>query len=260
MAKYENLLYDVKDGVAFVTINRPQALNALNESVLDDLTAVFTAMRADDAVKAVILTGEGRAFVAGADIALMVGLDTFTIRELAYKGQAVMTLIDDFDKPVIAAVNGFALGGGNELAMACDFRFASDKAKFGQPEVNLGILPFFGGTQRLPRLVGKGMANYLIASAEIIDAEEALRIGLVDRIFPADDLLAEVEKFVRLILTKSPIGVKMALLAIGNGLNTDLKTGMTIEAEAAMSTFCSEDRIIGMKAFLEKEKAEFIGK
>jgi enoyl-CoA hydratase len=257
MAEYELLLYEVKDGVAFVTINRPQALNALNSSVLDDLTAVFTAMGADDAVKAVILTGEGRAFVAGADIAQMVALDTFAIRELAYKGQAVMTLIDDFEKPVIAAVNGFALGGGNELAMACDFRFASEKAKFGQPEVNLGILPFFGGTQRLPRLVGRGMASYLICSAEMIDAAEAQRIGLVERVFPPESLLEEAEKFARVIMTKSPIGVRMALLAIGEGMDTDLQTGLVIEREAAVSTYCSEDRITGMRAFLGKQTPEF---
>jgi enoyl-CoA hydratase len=170
-----------------------------------------------------------------------------------------MNLIDDLAKPVIAAVNGFALGGGCELAMACDIRLASDKAKFGQPEVNLGIMPGFGGTQRLPRLVGKGMANYLIMTAEIIGAEEALRIGLVEKVYPADELLAEADKLARLIMSKSPIGVSRSLLAIGRGLETDLKTGLVVETEAATSTAASEDRRIGMRAFLDKTTPEFKG-
>jgi enoyl-CoA hydratase len=258
--KYDTLICELNDGIELVKINRPEALNALNTAVLDELEDVFEAVSDDDAVKVVILTGEGRSFVAGADIAQMEGLDAFELREYFLKGVGVMNLIDDLAKPVIAAVNGFALGGGCELAMACDFRLASDKAKFGQPEVNLGIMPGFGGTQRLPRLVGKGMANYLIATAEIIGADEALRIGLVEKVYPADELLAEADKLARLIMTKSPIGVSQSLLAIGRGFETDLKTGLVIETEAAMSTACSEDKSIGMRAFLDKTKAEFTGK
>ncbi|MDR1495597.1 MAG: enoyl-CoA hydratase/isomerase family protein [Clostridiales Family XIII bacterium] len=259
MSTYETIGYEVKDGVAFVMVSRPEALNALNITVLDELEAVFMAAGADDTVKAVILTGEGRSFVAGADIAQMESLDDFKLRDYFLRGVGVMNLIDDFAKPVIAAVNGFALGGGCELAMACDIRLSSDKAKFGQPEVNLGIMPGFGGTQRLPRLVGKGMANYLITTAEIIGADEALRIGLVEKVYAADELLAEAEKLARLIITKSPIGVSRSLLAIGRGLETDLKTGFVVETEAAVSVAASKDRHIGMQAFLNKTEAKFTG-
>ena len=218
---YNNLTMEKKDGVGIVTITRPKSLNALNSQLLDELFAVFTEIKNDDEVKAVVVTGEGRAFVAGADIAEMVKLSTSEIRKMALRGQEVMNLIEDIDKVVIAAVNGFALGGGNELAMACDFRFASEKAKFGQPEVNLGILPFFGGTQRLPRIVGKGMAKYLICSADMIDAEEALRIGLVERIFSPEELVDAAIDFAKKIMTKSPIGVRMAINAINKGMDMD---------------------------------------
>ncbi|MDR2771617.1 MAG: enoyl-CoA hydratase/isomerase family protein [Clostridiales Family XIII bacterium] len=257
MANYENLLFEVKDGLAFVTVNRPAALNALNTELLSELGDVFS--RIDDAedVRAVILTGAGKAFVAGADIAQMRDLTTAEGREMMKRGQRVMESIENIDKPVIAAVNGFALGGGCELAMACDVRFASDKAKFGQPEVNLGIMPAFGGTQRLPRLVGKGMAKYLIFSAEIIDAAEALRIGLVQKVFPADELLAEAEKYARLLISKSPIGLKMAKRAVNAGINLDLPSGVAFELEAYVSASASEDRVEGMAAFLEKRPAQF---
>jgi enoyl-CoA hydratase len=257
---YNNLIFEIKDGLGFVTINRPKVLNALNTELLDELTDVFTRIHLAEEVGAAILTGADRAFVAGADIAQMSELNIADIREMAKKGQEVMNLIENVEKPVIAAVNGFALGGGCELAMACDIRFASDKAKFGQPEVNLGIFPFFGGTQRLPRIVGKGMAKYLIYSAEIIDAAEALRIGLVEKVFPAADLMAESEKFARLILTKAPIAVKMSKVAVNNGVNVDMKSGLVMEVEAAVSTYCSEDKREGMKAFLEKRPAVFRNK
>jgi enoyl-CoA hydratase len=258
--EYETIIYDVYDGVARIKVNRPEALNALNVTALGELEAAFTEAGADESVGTVILTGEGRAFVAGADIAQMEGLDAFELRDYFRKGSDVMNLIDDLPKPVIAAVNGFALGGGCELAMACDIRLASDKAKFGQPEVNLGIMPGFGGTQRLPRLVGKGMANYLIATAEIIGADEALRVGLVEKVYAADALLDEAEKLARHIMTKSPIGVSRSLLAIGRGLETDLKSGLVIETEAATSVAASDDRKIGMRAFLDKTEAKFTGK
>jgi enoyl-CoA hydratase len=260
MSAYETIKYELNDGILFITVNRPDSLNALNETVLDELYDAFSAAGADANVKVVVLTGEGRSFVAGADIAQMSTLDTFGLRKYFLKGVGVMNLIDDFAKPVIAAVNGFALGGGCELSMACDIRLASDKAKFGQPEVNLGIMPGFGGTQRLPRLVGKGMANYLTITAEIIGADEALRVGLVEKVYPADELIAEAEKLARLIMTKSPIGVSQSLLAIGRGLETDMKSGLVIETEAAVSCAASEDKAIGMKAFLEKSTPAFTGK
>ncbi|MDR3312315.1 MAG: enoyl-CoA hydratase/isomerase family protein, partial [Spirochaetaceae bacterium] len=179
MKTYESLLIEVADRIAVVTINRPKSLNALDESVLDDLGAAFQEIADDPAVGAVIITGSGeKAFVAGADISKMVSMDVPTIHKYAYKAHRVFAFIDDLDKPVIAAVNGFALGGGCELAMTADIRLAAETAKFGQPEVNLGTIPFFGGTQRLSRLVGKGMANYLVLSAQMIDGNEACRIGL----------------------------------------------------------------------------------
>jgi enoyl-CoA hydratase len=261
MKTYESLLIDVADSIAVVTINRPKSLNALDESVLDDLGAAFHEIADDPKIGAVIITGSGeKAFVAGADISKMVNMDVPYIHKYAYKAHAVFSFIDDLDKPVIAAVNGFALGGGCELAMVADIRLAADTAKFGQPEVNLGTIPFFGGTQRLSRLVGKGMANYLVLSAQLIDANEACRIGLCERVYPKDALLDEAKKLAALILSKSQVAVKAALRAIGAGLNTDLKSGITIEVESAMVTYQSEDKKEGMTAFLEKRPAKFPGK
>ncbi|MDR3306032.1 MAG: enoyl-CoA hydratase/isomerase family protein [Clostridiales Family XIII bacterium] len=260
MKNYNTLLFENKDGIGILKINRPDALNALNAEVLTELSEIFDEIATDGDVKAVILTGEGRAFVAGADIAAMSKLSVIDGRAFMIKGQAVMQKIETIEKPVIAAVNGFALGGGCELAMACDIRFASEKAKFGQPEVGLGIIPGFGGTQRLPRLVGKGMAKLLIFGAEIIGAEEAKSIGLVEKVFPPEDLLAEAEKFAALVVSKAPIAVSAAKAAINNGLNTDLPTGVNFEAEALVAPFGSADRIEGMTAFLEKRAAAFTSK
>ena len=257
MADYKNLIFEVKDGLGFVTINREKSLNALNSELLAELKELFTSLKTEDSVKAVVVTGKGRAFVAGADISEMKDLSTMDLREMAIGGQRAMDAIEDLDKPVIAAVNGFALGGGCELAMACDIRLASEKAKFGQPEVNLGILPFFGGTQRLSRLVGKGMAKYMILSAEMIGAEDALKIGLVEKVYAEDQLFEEAEKLARLIMTKSPIGVKMAINAVNTGVNVDLKSGLAYEIESAVNCFASEDRTEGMRAFLEKETPDF---
>jgi enoyl-CoA hydratase len=260
MKSYQTLAFEQKGKIGIVKVTRPEALNALNETVLEELSQIFTEIEADDSVGITILTGEGRAFVAGADIAAMKQMNTLEGRDFMIKGQAVMNQIETTQKPVIAAVNGFALGGGCELAMACDFRFASEKAKFGQPEVGLGIIPGFGGTQRLPRLVGKGMAKLLIFSAELIGAEEALRIGLVEKVFPAEELLTETEKFAEIILSKAPIAVRAAKIAINNGLNTDLLTGVNFEGEATTAPLASEDRAEGMGAFLEKRPATFTGK
>jgi len=257
MKEYSTLLFEQKGQIGIVKVNRPDALNALNATVIDELFDIFSEIEADDSIGIAILTGEGRAFVAGADIAAMKEMSALEGRAFMIKGQAVMQKIEALSKPVIAAVNGYALGGGCELAMACDFRFASEKAKFGQPEVNLGIIPGFGGTQRLPRLVGKGMAKLLIFNAEMIGAEEAKAIGLVERVYPAEELMAETEKVAGLILSKAPIAISLAKAAINNGMNVDLQTGVAFEAEASAVPFGSEDRVEGMTAFLEKRPAKF---
>ena len=258
--EYKSLIVKVENGIAYITVNRPEALNALNTDVLTDLKNAFEWVNDAEEVKIAILTGEGRAFVAGADIAQMSKLSVQEGRNMTVKGQRVMNLIEAIDKVVIAAVNGFALGGGCELAMACDIRIASEKAKFGQPEVNLGIIPGFGGTQRLPRLVGTGMAKYLITTAEMISADEACRIGLVEKVVPADELIAEATKVAELIMTKAPIAVKMAKHSINTGMKMDVTNGVAYEAEAYVSTFASDDRVEGMTAFVEKRPADFKNK
>lgn len=257
---FETIKYDVKDGIAYVTVNRPKAMNALNTQVLDELYTAFYHVAKDPDVKAAIVTGEGKAFVAGADIAQMKGLDAIEGRAMMIKGHNVMNFMESIEKPIIAAVNGFALGGGCELAMACDFRVASEKAKFGQPEVNLGIIPGFGGTQRLPRLVGKAMGKYLIMTAEMINADEAYRIGLVEKITPPEDLMAECEKIAKTIMSKAPIAIATAKTVINNGYGLDMKTASAMEIEAFTAPFSSQDKIEGMEAFLEKRPAEFKNK
>ncbi|MDR0357309.1 MAG: enoyl-CoA hydratase/isomerase family protein [Clostridiales Family XIII bacterium] len=260
MKDYKTIIVTVSEGIAVVKINRPEALNALNGDVLDDLADAFGFIAKADEVKGAIITGEGRSFVAGADIAAMSKMGMIDGRDFTLKGQAVMSLVENIEKPVVAAVNGFALGGGCELAMSCDVRFASEKAKFGQPEVNLGIIPGFGGTQRLQRLVGKGMAKYLIYSAEIIDAAEAMRIGLVEKVFPPDELLSEATAWLQQVLNKAPIAVRMAKVSINNGANMDVKSAISFETEASTVAFASEDRVEGMVAFVEKRQASFKNK
>ena len=242
MEEYNNVLYRIEDNIAFITLNRPKALNALNTETLRELDEAVSAAGKDESVKAIVITGEGRAFVAGADISQMRDLTVQEGRDMTILGQEVFTRIENLDKPVIAAVNGFALGGGCELAMACDIRVASDKAKFGQPEVNLGIIPGYGGTQRLPRLVGKGAAKYLIFTGEMISAEEAYRIGLADKVVPAEELMDSVVSMAKTIMSKAPISIKMAKHAINNGLNVDLKSGIAYEAEAYTTTFWKKDK------------------
>ncbi len=257
---YENIKYEVNEGIGYVTINRPKALNALNMDVLTDLYAAFTEIEADEAVKAVIVTGEGKAFVAGADIAQMSQLNALEGREMMIMGHKVMNLIESVEKPVIAAVNGFALGGGCELAMACDIRIASEKAKFAQPEVGLGIIPGFGGTQRLARLVGKGMAKYMIMTAEMISAAEAYRIGLVEKVAAPEELMDEAVKVAKTIASKAPIAIATAKSAINNGFDMDMKSASKFEIETFTAAFGSEDKTEGMAAFLEKRAPEFKNK
>ncbi len=257
---FETIKYEVNDGIAYVTINRPQAMNALNTQVLDELYAAFTQFEGDADAKAAIVTGEGKAFVAGADIAQMKQLDAVAGRAMIKKGHTVMNLMESVDKPIIAAVNGFALGGGCELSMACDIRIASEKARFGQPEVNLGIIPGFGGTQRLPRLVGKGMAKYMIMTAEMINAQEALRIGLVEKVVAPEDLIPECEKLAKTIMSKAPLAIASAKLAVNNGYGLDMPAASALEVEAFTGPFASQDKEEGMAAFLEKRPAEFKNK
>jgi len=257
---YNTLTYEVKERIAFITVNRPEAMNALNCEVLDELWSAFNEAAKDAGVGAVIVTGEGKAFVAGADILEMKNQNVIEGREMMIKGHNVMNFIESMGKPVIAAVNGFALGGGCELSMACDIRIASEKAKFGQPEANIGIIPGFGGTQRLPRLVGKGMGKYLIMTAEIINADEAYRIGLVEKVVPAEELLKTAEKIALSIMGKAPIAVASAKSVINAGLNLDMPTASKLEIEAFITPFASEDKTEGMTAFLEKRPAEFKNK
>lgn len=257
---YNTLKYEVNDGLATVTVSRPEALNALNTTVLDELAQVFTEIENDESVKAVILTGEGKSFVAGADIAQMRDLPPEDAHEMMAKGHDVMYKIENLPKAVIAAVNGFALGGGCELAMSCDIRIASEKAKFGQPEVGLGIIPGFGGTLRLAKLVGKGMAKYLILTAEMIGAGEAKEIGLVEKVVPPEELMEEAEKIARVIMTKAPIAIKEAKYAIDTEFEMEMKAASQVEIDAITRCFETEDQKEGMTAFLEKRPAEYKNK
>ncbi len=257
MLNYNYVKLEKKNNIAYLTINRPDALNALNQDVLNDIKSAFEDMRSDDEIKAVIMTGEGRAFVAGADISQMRDQSMLEGRKFIVFGQSVMNMIENFEKPVIAAVNGFALGGGCELCMAADIRIASAKAKFGQPELGLGIIPGFGGTQRLSRLVGKGMAKYLIYTADMIDAAEALRIGLVEKVTEPEKLIEECEAIANKIISKAPVAVEMAKLAINKGLEMGLNLGIDYEAELFATCFGTEDKKEGMTAFLEKRPANF---
>lgn len=257
---YANLLIEIADGVAVVTINRPTALNALNAAVLHELSAAIEALKEDASVACVILTGSGnKAFVAGADIAAMQPLDAVTAAGFARLGHAVLSAIETCPKPVIAAVNGFALGGGCELAMACDIRLASDTARFGQPEVNLGVIPGFGGTLRLTRLVGKGRAKELIFTGDMIDAHEAYRIGLANKVVSAEELLPTARKMALKIASKGPIAVRFAKESIDAGLEMDIDRAARFEADLFGLCFATADQKEGMLAFLEKRPAQFKG-
>ena len=258
--EFTNLLLDKADGIATVTINRPKSLNALNAETLRELQTVFAHLAEAPEVGVVILTGAGeKAFVAGADIAAMQPLDAVAARDFARLGHAVLHAIEKGPKPVIAAVNGFALGGGCELAMACDLRFAADTAKFGQPEVNLGVIPGFGGTQRLARLVGKGRALELVLSGAMIDAAEAWRIGLVNRVLPQAELLGAARALAATILAKGPLAVRLAKEAVTAGLEMDLDRACAREADLFGLGLATSDQKEGMAAFLEKRPARFKG-
>jgi enoyl-CoA hydratase/carnithine racemase len=256
-----NVLYEKKDAVAYVTVNRPKVLNALNTPTWKDLRTAFEDARDDAAIRGVILTGAGnKAFIAGADIGELAHLTAFQAEQSSRFGQDVLDVIENLGKPVIAAVNGFALGGGCETAMACTIRIAVDTAKFGQPEVALGLVPGGGGTQRLPRLVGKGRALQLILSGEMIDAQEAYRIGLVNEIVAAPDLIARAEAILTKIASNAPIAVKFALEATNKGLETSQGEGLLLEASYFGLCAATEDKQEGTSAFLEKRAPKFRGR
>lgn len=253
----ETLLFEKKENIGIISINRPEAMNSLNSQVLDELNGLIDNLSKDENIHVVILTGSGKAFVAGADIGEMKDKTVMEAKEFARSGMRLFSKIENLDKPVIAAVNGFALGGGCELAMCCDIRIASEKAKFGQPEVGLGITPGFGGTQRLPRLVGQGLAKELIFTCDIIKADEAYRIGLVNKLVAAEDLMDVAMEMAEKIASKAQIAVRNAKRAINTGIQTDIHTAMNIEEDLFAICFSSEDQKEGMKAFLEKRKPEY---
>jgi enoyl-CoA hydratase len=247
--------------VAVVAVNRPDALNALDYETNEGLLAAVRELSADGAVRAVVLTGGGdKAFVAGADIAQMSTMTAEQARQFGALGQSVMSGIEAAPQPWVAAVNGFALGGGCELALACDIRLASENAKFGQPEINLGITPGFGGTQRLPRNVGEGWAKYLVLSGRIIRADEALRIGLVQAVFPREELMTQAMKLAEELAGKSPLAIRYCKAAVNAAADTDIATGQGIERDLFALAFATEDQTEGMAAFLEKRAPEFGGR
>jgi enoyl-CoA hydratase/carnithine racemase len=255
-----NVLYEKNGAIAYVTVNRPKVLNALNTPTWKDLRTAFEDARDDTAVRGVILTGAGKAFIAGADISELARVTAFEAEQSSRFGQGVLDLIEDLGKPVIAAVNGFALGGGCETAMACTIRIAVETAKFGQPEVKLGLVPGGGGTQRLPRLIGKGRALQLILSGEMISAQEAYRIGLVNEVVPAAELITRAETILNKIASNAPIAVKLALEAANKGLETSQDEGLLLEASYFGLCAATEDKKEGTTAFLEKRAPQFQGR
>jgi enoyl-CoA hydratase/carnithine racemase len=256
-----NVLYEKRGAIAYVTVNRPKVLNALNTPTWKDLRTAFEHARDDDAVRGVILTGAGdKAFVAGADISELAHASAIDAERSSSSGQEVLDLVENLGKPVIAAINGFALGGGCETAMACTIRIAVEHAKFGQPEVKLGLLPGGGGTQRLPRLVGKGRALQLILSGEIISAQEAWRIGLVNEVVPLPDLIPRAEALLKMIASNAPIAVKLSLEAVNKGMDTTQSEGFALEASYFGLCAGTEDKKEGTSAFLEKRAPKFLGR
>lgn len=257
--EYQKLIIEKQNRIGVVKINNPEALNALNTAILLELDQAFDELASDVEVDVIVLTGEGRAFVAGADIAEMCTKRAAEGKSFGRLGASVFRKIELLEKPVIAAVNGFALGGGCELSMACDIRIASSKAKFGQPEVGLGITPGFSGTQRLPRLVGIGKAKELIYTAAVINAEEAYRIGLVNAVVAPDELLDKALEMANAIATKAQLAVRYSKEAINRGIETDIETGIDIETSLFGMCFATADQKEGMEAFLQKRKPEFKG-
>src|ERR1700734_2581419 len=259
--KLENVVYDKKGPIAYVTLNRPKVMNALNKATINELRSAFEDARDDSAVRGVILTGAGeKAFAAGADIAEIANNTAVEAEQATRRGEALTDLIETLGKPVIAAVNGFALGGGCELAMACAIRIAAESAKFGQPEVKLGVIPGYGGTQRLPRLVGKGIAMQLVLAGEMISAQEAHRIGLVNEVTTAAELIPRAEAIAQKIMANAPLAVQYSMEAVNKGMEMTLAEGLYLEAVLFAVACSSEDKKEGTTVFLEKRQAQFKGK
>ncbi len=258
---YENLLFDKKNSIAYVAVNRPKVLNALNMATMEEMRSAFTDIRNDASIRVALLTGAGeKAFIAGADIGELAKHDAVQGKEYTHRGQSVLDLIENLGKPVIACINGFALGGGCEIAMACTMRLASENAKFGQPEVKLGIIPGYGGTQRLPRLVGKGIAMQLVLAGEMITAQEAHRIGLVNEVTAPADLIPRAEAIAQKIIANAPLAVQFAMEAVNKGMEMNLAEGLYLEATLFGVACATDDKKEGTLAFLEKRPAQFKGK
>jgi enoyl-CoA hydratase len=257
----ENVKLEKKNQIAYVTIDRPKVLNALNMATMGELGEVFTDLAADREIRVVILTGGGeKSFVAGADINELQKNNPVEAKAYTHRGQAVLDLIENLGKPVIACINGFALGGGCEIAMACTMRLASENAKLGQPEVKLGIIPGYGGTQRLPRLVGTGLAMQILLTGEMIAAQEAHRIGLVNEVLPADKLISRAEEIAAKIIANAPLAIQYCMEAVNQGLNMTLQEGLFLEATLFSVCCATDDKQEGTTAFLEKRPAKFQGK
>ena len=258
---FENILFSTKDSVAYVTVNRPKVLNALNMPTMEELRFAFHEIKNDKGVRAVIFTGAGeKAFIAGADIAELSKQDAITAKEYTHRGQSVLNLIENLGKPVIACINGFALGGGCEIALACTMRLASETAKLGQPEVKLGIIAGYGGSQRLPRLVGKGIAMQILLTGEMISAQEAHRIGLVNEVTAPADLIPRAEAIAQKIIANAPLAVQYTMEAVNKGMEMNLSEGLYLEAALFGLCCATEDKKEGTTAFLEKRAAQFKGK
>jgi len=259
--EFKNTLYEKRDGMATITINRPQAMNALNEETIPEILSRLEDAEKDENVRVIVITGAGeKAFCAGLDLKPMRDINVIKAVEMSRRGQKLTLAIEEVGKPVIAAINGYALGGGLELAMACDIRIASEKARIGQPEVNVGLIPGWGGTQRLPRLVGKGIAKELIFTGKMIDAKTAERIGLVNMVVPPEKLMSAVEELAKVIMSKPPIAIRLAKELINSSIETDQGTGLVHEAEAFGILSSTEDYREGVSAFIEKRKPEYKGK
>lgn len=259
--EYKNIMFGVEGSVAVVTLNRPEVLNALNEETMKELGSAMSECKQDGTVRVVILTGVGdKAFIAGADINEFVGKSPAMIMGFAELGHNVVRIMETMGKPIVAAVNGYALGGGLEISMACDMRFASDKARFGQPEILLGLIPGMGGTQRLSRLVGIGLARELIMSGEQVTAQRAYEIGLVNRVFPAEQLMEETKKFAQRLAGLPPFALRMAKYAINYGYDLALENANSLELQCFSQCWSTEDLKEGVAAFLEKRKPIFTGK
>jgi enoyl-CoA hydratase len=257
---FENLILDRRDRVAVITVNRPEKLNALNLATRKEILSAFEQLRNDPEVRVVVITGAGdKAFIAGADINEFAGKTALQQREVMRSARA-FDVMEDFPKPVIAMINGYALGGGCELAMACDIRIASTKAKLGQPEIKLGIIPGGGGTQRLPRLIGEGKAMELILTGDMINAEEALRLGLVNHVVPPEELESKTMELAHKIAEMSPVALMAAKQTVKNAARLDLRAGLEAEIDLFSLCFCSEDKEEGVRAFMEKRKADFRGR